>query len=58
MEDEEVMRFIRVSLLSCQTSPSQRPSMLVVSKLLVNLASALDIPMKLTHLAENNMISP
>ena len=58
VEEEEVKRFIRVSLLCCQTSPSQRPSMLGVSELLVNLASALDIPTMPTHLAENNLISP
>ena len=32
--------------------------MLGVSELLVNLASALDIPTMPTHLAENNLISP
>ena len=58
VEEEEVKRFIRVSLLCSQAYPLQRPLMLTVLELLVNLASTLDIPMMPTHLAENNMIFP
>ena len=42
VEEDEVKKFIRVSLLCCQSSPSQRPSMLAVLEMLVNLSCVLE----------------
>jgi hypothetical protein len=44
-------------LLCCQTSPSQRPSMLAVAEMLVGLDSVLDIPTMPTYLASTNTFS-
>ena len=56
IEEDEVKKFIRVSLLCCQSSPSQRPSMLVVFEMLVNLLYVLDSPTMPTFLISNNAI--
>ena len=56
VEEEEIKKFIRVSLLCCQSSPSQRPSMLVVFEMLVNLSYVLDSPVMPTYLVSNNTI--
>ena len=55
VEEEEIKKFIRVSLLCCQSSPSQRPSMLVVFEMLVNLSYVLDTPTMPTYLVSNNI---
>ena len=55
--EEEVKRFIHVALLCCQTSPSQRPSMLHVLEMLVDLGSVLDIPTMPTYLTSKSTSS-
>ena len=54
VEEDEVKKFIRVSLLCCQSCPSQRPSMLAVFEMLVNLCCVLDSPTMPTYLVSNN----
>ena len=56
VEEEEIKKFIRVSLLCCQSSPSQRPSMLVVFEMLVNLSYVLDSPVMPNYLISSNTI--
>ena len=55
-EEEEIKKFILVSLFCCQSSPSERPSMLVVFEMLVNLSYVLDSPTMPNYLVSNNTI--
>ena len=56
VEEEEIKKFIRVSLLCCQSSPSERPSTLAVFEMLVNLSYVLDSPTMPTYLGSNKRI--
>ena len=55
-KEEEIKKFIRVSLLCCQSSPLHRPSTLAVFEILVNLSYVLDSPAMPTYLVSNNKI--
>ena len=56
IEEDEVKKFIRVSLLCCQSSPSQRPSMLAIFEMLVNPSCVLSSHVMPTYLVSNNRI--
>jgi hypothetical protein len=55
--EEEVKGFIRVSLLCCQTYPSERPSMIAVLEMLIEFGSVIDIPTMPTYLSSMSTFS-